>query len=103
MESSVEQSRLIQIFLSPALTPGPAISEVSSTPTGDLQCTCSEPWSVFISCNHMRFVQTRITANKGTYPLEISPRATAEEAEKAKSSPEEFRKFVIKYGKIEVF
>lgn len=51
----------------------------------------------------MRFVQTRITANKGTYPLEISPRATAEEAEKAKSSSEEFRKFVIKYGKIEVF
>jgi hypothetical protein len=102
MESSVEQSRLIQIFLSPTATPGPAIFEVSSTPEGELRCTCSG-FRGRTTCKHTRFVKARITANQGTYPLEISPEATDEDAEKAKISPEAFRRFVIKYGKIEVF
>ena len=102
MESSVDQSRLIQIFLSPTASPGPAIFEVSSKADGALKCTCSG----FMgrgTCKHTRFVNARIKSNNGTYPLEISPEATEQDTERAKQSPEEFRKFVIKFGKVEVF
>jgi hypothetical protein len=41
--------------------------------------------------------------NNGTYPLEISQKASQEEAALAQGSDEEFREFIIKYGRIEVF
>ena len=102
MESSVDQSRLIQIFLSPTASPGPAIFEVSSSADGSLKCTCSG-FRGRSSCKHTRFVNARIKSNNGTYPLEISPEATDADTAKAKESPEEFRKFVIRFGKVEVF
>jgi hypothetical protein len=48
-------------------------------------------------------VQARIDSNNGAYPLAISDRATKEDALKAKESNLEFREFVIKFGKIEVY
>jgi hypothetical protein len=102
MESSVDQNRLIQIFLSPTASPGPAIFEVSSTSEGGLKCTCSG-FKGRTSCKHTRFVNARIKSNHGTYPLEISDQATPTDTAKAQESPEEFRKFVIKFGKVEVF
>lgn len=101
MESSVDQNRLIQIFLSPTASPGPAIFEVSSI-EGSLRCTC-QGFKGRTSCKHTRFVTARIKSNNGTYPLEISTEATEEDTLKAQESPEEFRKFVIKFGKVEVF
>lgn len=101
-ESIVDQTKLLQIFLSPTQTPGPSIYEVSSKPTGDLVCTCAG----FLgrsSCKHTQFVKARINSNGGTYPLEISKRATDEDAERAKSSPEAYRDFILSFGKIEVF
>lgn len=95
--------RLIQVFLSyKAGVPGPGIFEVSGNEEQEFKCTCPG-YNVRRLCKHIRFVQERITSNGGTYPLELSTKATNEEASKAMDSPEAFRDFVLKYGKIEVY
>lgn len=98
----VRSPRLVQVFLSEAKTPGPNIYEVSTDEVGALYCTCPG-YKGRITCKHTKFVQARIDSNNGSYPLEISNRATEEEAQVAKTSNEKFREFIIKYGKIEVF
>ncbi len=97
-----QDTKLIQIFLSQGVSPSPAIYEVSSTITGSLLCTCPG-YSGRGTCKHARFVNARIKNNGGTYPLEISKRATKEEADLAQESTEAFREFIIKFGKIEVY
>ena len=97
-----DDARLIQVFLSQTQTPGPGIYEVSSTENGKFICTCPGYKGRAI-CKHIKFVQGRLKENDGTYPLEISIKASKEEAELAQRSNEEFREFIIKYGKIEVF
>lgn len=103
-EQDVSQptNRLVQVFLSQSQTPGPGIFEVSANGIGTLSCTCPG-YNVRKSCKHTKFVQTRIDNNNGSYPLEISSRATKEDALKAKESNDEFRDFVIRFGKIEVY
>jgi hypothetical protein len=96
-------SRLVQVFLSQQQTPGPGIYEVSVEKDSDsLSCTCPG-FRGRATCKHVRFVKARIDNNKGNYPLEISSRATKDDAEKARQSNIDFREFVIKFGKIEVF
>lgn len=97
-----EPKRLVQVFLSQTQHPGPGIYEVSSDEEGDLYCTCPG-YKGRSTCKHTKFVQARVESNNGNYPLEISSRATKEDADRAKKSNEEFREFVIKFGKIEVF
>lgn len=99
---TVSEARLVQVFLSPGQTPGPGIFEVSANEEGVLFCTCPG-YKGRKTCKHTKFVQARIDSNGGNYPLEISSRATQEAAQKAKHSNEEFREFVIKYGRIEVY
>ena len=96
-----EELRLIQVFLTQQQTPGPGIFEVSSDKKDNLYCTCAGFRSRSY-CKHVKFVQARIENNNGTYPLEISTKASQEDAEKAQQSNSTFREFVIKYGKIEV-
>ena len=98
----MDHPKLIQVFLSPTATPGPAIYEVSSDLTGSLYCNCPG-FKGRTTCKHTRFVSARVKSNNGTYPLEISSEATEEDTQKAKESSEEFRKFVIRFGKVEVF
>lgn len=97
-----QDTKLIQIFLSQGVSPSPAIYEVSTTIDGKLICTCPG-YSGRGSCKHARFVSARIKNNGGTYPLEISKKATREEAETAQESTDAFRDFIIKFGKIEVY
>jgi hypothetical protein len=97
----MEDARLVQIFLSPANTPGPGIFEVSLTPDKIFVCTCPGHAGRG-TCKHTKFVEARVEQNNGTYPLEISTRCQDGEAEVALESPEAFREFIIKYGKIEV-
>jgi hypothetical protein len=97
-----EETRLVQVFLSPTQTPGPSIFEVSVKENGSLSCTCPG-FKGRMTCKHVKFVKARINNNNGTYPLEISNRATDDEASKAKESNSTFREFVIRFGKIEVF
>lgn len=93
--------RIVQVFLPLNNNRSPEIYEVSSNEV-NLRCTCH----MFYSrnrCKHIDFVQAKIDANGGkTYPLEISIRATKEDAEKATASVESFREFVIKFGRVEV-
>lgn len=98
----VKEPRLVQVFLSQTQSPGPSIYEVSTDEGGFLLCTCPG-YKGRRSCKHTKYVQARIDNNGGSYPLEISNRATEEEAQKAKVSNAAFREFIIKYGKIEVF
>jgi hypothetical protein len=101
-KSRMHNTRLVQVFLSQAQTPGPGIFEVSVDEDGILSCTCA----LYVSrglCKHTKFVTARIDDNNGNYPLEILRKATEEEAELAKASNEAYRSFIIKYGKIEVF
>ena len=100
MENEV-QERVIQVFLSQSMSPGPGIYEVSTTSDQEFVCTCSG-FTNRKSCKHIKFVLSRVDGNNGTYPLEISSKATKEDADKAKESPEAFRKFILKYGKVEV-
>jgi hypothetical protein len=97
-----QETKLIQVFLSQSITPGPAIFEVSSTQDGDIMCTCPG-FNGRGTCKHSRFVDARIKNNNGAYPLEISKKATREEADKAQTSTDAFREFIIRFGKIEVY
>jgi hypothetical protein len=100
MENEVKE-RVIQVFLSQSMSPGPGIYEVSTTEEHEFSCTCPG-FEGRKSCKHIRFVKSRVDSNKGAYPLEISSKATKEEADKAQESPEAFRAFILKYGKVEV-
>jgi len=102
MSNKMSSTKLIQVFLSQSQTPGPGIYEVSGDEQGNLFCTCPG-FKGRSTCKHARFVKSRMDNNDGNYPLEISSRATEEEADKAKKSAENFREFVIKYGRIEVY
>jgi hypothetical protein len=101
---SVSQGlRLIQVFLSQSATTAPGIYEVSLDDDKEaLSCTCPGFQGRNV-CKHTKFVKARIDTNNGTYPLEISSRATKEDAESAKKSNKHFREFVIRFGKIEVY
>lgn len=93
--------KIVQIFLPVVSSKGPEIYEVSSNEV-TLKCTCPT-YAGKNKCKHLDFVQARIDSNGGkNYPLEISSRATPEQAKKAQESAENFRDFVIMFGKIEV-
>ena len=100
---SVSQgTRLVQVFLSQSQTTAPGIYEVALDEKNVLVCTCPG-YQGRSTCKHAKFVKARIDTNNGTYPLEISDRATKEDAETAKKSNKHFREFVIRFGKIEVY
>lgn len=99
MEGTVEDTKLVQIFLSHGSALG--IYEVSITKDKVFVCTCPG-YTAKHSCKHINFVKSRVKNNEGVYPLEISTRCTDFDADKAMESPESFREFIIKFGKIEV-
>lgn len=90
--------KLLQVFLSSNTF---AVSEVSmDEESEDLYCTCPG-YRGRGSCKHTIEVLRRIQENRGSYPMEVSNRATKEDAEIAMESEEALRKFVLKFGKIE--
>lgn len=95
------QLRLLQVFLTQGSVPGPSVYEVSQSTTDKLVCTCPG-YRGRNTCKHVKFVQARIDDNHGTYPLEITYKATPEDALNAQKSNDAFRDFVLKFGKIEV-
>lgn len=95
-------TKLLQVFLSPADSPAPNISEVYLEKSGELTCTCPG-FKGRATCKHVRLVRERMEDNGGAYPMEVSLRATQEEADAASSSNESFREFVVKFGKVEVY
>lgn len=102
MGKDTTEMRLVQIFLSQSGPSGPSVNEVLADESNKLFCTCPG-FKSRTQCKHVSFVKARIENNNGTYPLEISDRATEVDAEKAKLSLQGLREFIVKYGKIEVF
>lgn len=95
--------RLIQVFLSSkAGATGPAIFEVSGDEDQNFTCTCPG-YKVKRTCRHIRFVKEKIKINNGVYPLQVGPNVPESEIKQALKSSEEFREFLLKHGKIEVY
>lgn len=93
--------RLVQVFLPQNRVASPGIYEVSVGDLDEFNCTCPGFFGR-ATCKHVKFVQARIETNHGTYPLEISSRATTDDAAQAQKSNKDFREFIIKFGKVEV-
>ncbi len=100
---NVSEYNLIQVFLSQKSTnPGPGIFEVSGDDEQNLRCTCPG-FSIKGTCKHTKYVSIAISENDGVYPIEVSTKASMEETAQARETPEKFREFLLKYGKIKVF
>lgn len=89
--------RTVQIFLSPRCAVYEAQINQSS---GVVRCNCPA-YSSRGACTHERFVKSRAMTNGGTYPVQVTGR-TPERFRPDSKSAEEFRDFVLKYGRIEV-
>jgi len=100
-ETSMQEPKLIQIFLSKSATPGPGIYEVSITEDKSFVCNCPG-YAARKTCMHIKFVNNKVKQNGGSYPLRISTNCTDADADKAMESNEAFREFMIKFGEIEV-
>lgn len=98
-EGIMEDSRLLQLFLSNGSSLG--IYEVSIAKDKSLSCTCPG-YAARNACKHINFVKSRSKRNGGLYPLTYSERCKEEDLRKSLESPESFREFIIKFGKIEV-
>lgn len=98
MDKTMSDWQTTQVFLSDTGVHEVEISLVS----GRLRCNCPG-YSSRSSCKHARFVDNRMNENGGVYPVEISNSAKAEYfGQKALENPEEFRKYLYRYGRVEV-
>lgn len=95
-------AKLMQIFLTPETSELPAVFEVSMDKKEKLYCNCPGGLAKG-ECKHTKYVQGRKDENNGSYPLEVSKKATQAEADAALLSIEKFREYIIKYGKVEVY
>lgn len=91
--------RTIQLFLSARQ---PAIYEVEiNMSSPDTRCTCPT-YKGRSKCRHTKFVQARRDGNGGNYPLYVRGPGQEEDLSKVITSREDFRAFVVHYGKVEV-
>jgi hypothetical protein len=91
--------RILQVFLS---SRQPAIYEVElNLDSQEVRCSCPT-YKGRKSCRHLKFVKARMDGNDGNYPLMVHETAEAESIEDVMSTPDKFREFVVKYGKVEV-
>lgn len=91
--------RTVQLFLSQRQ---PAIYEVEINLDGPgARCTCPS-YKGRRSCRHTKFVADKMQDNGGHYPLLVRESAEEEDISSVMSSPEAFRDFVVRYGKVEV-
>jgi hypothetical protein len=66
-----------------------------------VKCTC-ESFSRSAKCAHSLKVRMRMRENEGHYRIQIPEEIEDDVVVSAMSSPESFREFLIKYGKVEV-
>jgi len=95
--------RLIQVFLSSkAGFSGPGVFEVSGDEDQNFICTCPG-FKVKATCRHVKFVKDKIKKNNGSYPLEVGANVPEAVIKQALTSSDEFREFLLKHGKVEVY
>jgi len=89
--------RTVQLFLG-----SEGISEVAlaTHDTRKARCTCTA-FSNSGRCKHIKFVKERLIEGDGNYNIQIPEDVPDEEAAEAMASLEDWREFVMKYGKIE--
>jgi hypothetical protein len=90
--------RTVQMFLEDT---GVAEVEVDQKNKSKIRCSCP---AFFKSarCKHVKYVREQMSTNHGHYSIQIPLDVDETEAIAAIDNPEEFRNFVIKYGKVEV-
>lgn len=97
LDLDTDQWRTVQVFLSPK---GSGIYEVELTMDG-IRSRCNCPtFRSRAACRHVVFVSSRM--DNGFYPIMVHPSARDEDLTDHVSDRERFRRFVLKYAKIEV-
>lgn len=93
----MERWRTVQVFLSPK---GSGIFEVELTTDGtSVRCNCPT-YKSRQTCRHVKFVLSKMEG--GTYPITVHSSARDEDISEFAEDPAAFRRFIVKYGKIEV-
>lgn len=93
----MDEWRTVQVFLS---SKGSGIYEVEMTlDGGEVRCNC-QTYARRRNCRHVKFVLGRMQS--GTYPIMVHPSARDEDLSEHAADREKFRRFVLKYAKIEV-
>jgi hypothetical protein len=92
--------RIAQIFLD-ARVPRVYEVEINQEPAKNLRCSCPQ-FKDNNRCMHTKYVQDKIVKNNGHYPIKIADNVDESIVMEAFEDKDEFRKFVIKYAKIEV-
>lgn len=89
--------RTVQLFLS---EDGIAEVEVDALRPYQARCNCKA--GAKGKCAHIKRVREVMDANNGHYTVHIPVEIEEDEADLAMEDAESFRKFIIKYGKVEV-
>lgn len=93
----MERWRTVQVFLSQK---GSGIFEVELTTDGkSVRCNCPI-YKSKKDCRHVKFVLAKM--EDGSYPIVVHPSARDEDISEYAEDPVAFRRFIVKYGKIEV-
>lgn len=85
--------KTIQFFVS--LT---GISEVQISSKNSMRCSC-EGYNVRKKCKHIVFCLNEVNADL-VYPIKIAESTPQEYIDRAKTSAEDFRTLLLKYGRI---
>jgi hypothetical protein len=97
MDKTMSSWQTTQVFLSDT-----GVHEVEiNLQSARLRCDCPG-FGSRETCKHTKFVKTKMLENDGVYPVKVSKDAPREESYLAKNDPESFRKFLFKYGRVEV-
>lgn len=90
--------RTVQVFLSET---GIDEVELDIEDNRNIRCTCKK-FKTFKKCKHTNWVDRQIVEAGGHFSVLVDSEVPMDEAEVAFDTPESFRKFVLKYGKVEV-
>lgn len=92
--------RTVQLFLDEN-TFGVFEVQLDADNNRKIRCDCPS-FGNSARCKHTRFVKAKLESNDGHYAIQIPEEISDEEALHAMSDASLFRKFIIKYGKVEV-
>jgi hypothetical protein len=91
--------RTVQLFISAQAA---GIFEVEvDTDTKKTRCSCPI-WKKSADCKHTRFVNAKMSLNRGHYSILVPNEIPEDLALQASDDPKKFRDFVVKYAKVEV-
>ena len=90
--------RTVQFFIGDE---GVSEVELDTDDSRIIRCSCKS-FKASKKCKHANYVSSVVESSNGNYPVQVPEYVPDELAFEALEDAEEFRNFVIKYGKIEV-